>query len=619
MKKRFITYLSGKKNWHSFLRMLCDLFLAAAAVLPLIWTVCQKIPFRYEVNDDAVIAQILDGSFTGTPDAHGVFVEYPLSWIMSALYRIKPSLDLNGFRLGMFQFEGFHCENMNWYVGVIVLLETVALVAVLFRMLDYFSCCRLIICGLYDLGFLFIWLKCFTAVTFSTAAAFCGCMALLFLAFSEKQKLWRPWNLIVLGILLSSAYCLRSNCFYMILPFAGMELLWKYHLDFLHQAKPWAVLFFCGILSVGLIVLNGRMYGSQGWKQYKIYNHARAYLQDYVGFPEYEEHREFYDSLGIDGVKREAMARYSYCMADDFDTRWVEETYRYQKGLEPQISWKEKIKKAEKKAKEYLLKKEQGPEELRFFSFYVWILLPPLYITTVLFCFKRENPGKQAAKHLWNLACGAAMAGFLWMEWIYLAIGGRFPQRVEETIRLLTLTVGIILAGHLLYIWKENDRMRFLVILQILLLVFLSRQGNGQAWIEEISGEQRYYLMYASEKAEVLSYCGEHPKNQYVLDTRSFTKASRPSDDTRQGNWFMSASWSAFTPLYYDKLAASKTKTLGADFLKRDNVYVITKGKKNIAALMGIGDKNRVEVEIVDEIMTSTNNFFEVYKVKRVK
>ena len=78
----------------------------------------------------------------------------------------------------------------------------------------------------------------------------------------------------------------------------------------------------------------------------------------------------------------------------------------------------------------------------------------------------------------------------------------------------------------------------------------------------------------------MLEYCGAHKDSWFILDTRSFTKMSRPEDDLHQGNWFMSGSWTAYSPLYTKKLAAAGTDSLGSEFLLRDNVFLITKGKK---------------------------------------
>lgn len=55
-----------EKKWFPFVLFVYELMLAAAAVLPLMYYVVQRVPFCYEINDDALIAQFLDGSYTAS-------------------------------------------------------------------------------------------------------------------------------------------------------------------------------------------------------------------------------------------------------------------------------------------------------------------------------------------------------------------------------------------------------------------------------------------------------------------------------------------------------------------------------------------------------------------------
>ena len=591
-------------RWYPMVELCQNLLLAVLAVIPLMTKICQTVPFSYEVNDDATVAQILDGSYTGVPEAHAIFVRYPLSWIMQMLYRKNPAVSIGVWKL----------SNVNWYVGVIVILEVLALVAVLFRILNYFRKNRLLICFLFDLCFVMLWLPAFSDMTFSTAAAFFGCMGILFFTLESEEEAWRPWNLIILGIFIVSSWCLRKQCLYMVLPFLGLELILKYNVRFFKSVKPWVVFSFCGVLLAGVIFLNNQMYGSQDWKKYFLYNHERAYLQDYVGFPEYENATDLYQSLGINENGRNAMARYTYCLVDDFDTGWVEETYRYVKGQEEQLPLKEKMNNSKEKARKYLWDKSATNQSLKEYSFYVWFVLMPLLPVTVIFC--RE---KKLWEHIRNILCIGGCGFFLYLEWIYLAMNGRFPQRVEEAIRLLMFCVGSMLVCKLLKQWEERPFTHVPVILQFVLLLCLCKTEVISQQIIDVKETQEYNLSYASEKTEVLSYCGANRENYYILDTLSFSKMSRPKDDLHQGNWFMSGSWAAYSPLYYKKLQSNGISTLGTEFLCRDNVFLITKGKKNISGILGLPDTREAEVEIVEELMTENNSFFEVYKIKGIK
>lgn len=610
MKQRFEKYQKKKeelaeKLWFRFLNQLINLLLAVGIVLPLLYRICTTIPFSYEVNDDSVIMQILDGSFTGTPDAHAIFLKYPLSWIIRLLYIKNPEINL----------WKIHLKDVNWYVGTIVALYGFALIVVLYRLLNHFRCNRFLICGIYVAGFLTVWLPCFSAMTFSTAAGFCGCMALAYLALESQEEAWRPWNLLVLGVLMIAAYCLRSQCFYMVLPFLMIEFILKYNIQFFKSLKPWVALCVIALICAGALFWCDREYSSEAWKDYYTYNHARSYLQDYKGFPEYEENQEFYSSLGIREEQRDAMAFYTYCMVDDFKTDWVLETYDYEKGQEARLSWKEKIEGSWEKALSMATESTQAFFRLRFYSFYLWLVLIPLIPVTLILRFRAG-----IAKHLLYLLETVIFALLVAAEWLYLAINGRFPQRVEECIRLLTFTAALVMVCHFLESYKEVWMCRLHGLLQILLIAILFTGASGYCTgiLANVQGNQEYQQIYGAEKGEVLEYCGKHPENYYILDTTSFTKVSLPTDDMHQMNWFMSGSWSAYTPLYEQKLSDLGIKGIGSEFLLKDNVYIITRGPKKIGTLMGRLDED-VEYEIADEFCSSLNSFFEIYKVTGVK
>lgn len=602
---RYFTWREETENklWCRALNLLINLALALAAVLPLMWKIYQTVPFTYEVNDDSALVQILDGSFTGTPDPHSIFVRYPLSWIIARLYQANPTIVFRDLRL----------ENVNWYVTVFTILTSFALVAVLFRILNYFKANRLLWCLFFDMAFLLGWLSCFSSMTFSTAAAFMGCMAVLYFAFESPEEAWRPWNIAVLAILMTASWSYRKPCLYMVLPVLGIELLIKYNRRFFKSWKPWFLCAMIGILAVGVLQMDNRAYGSNQWKRYLIYNHARAYLQDYAGFPQYEEAMDFYQSIGMSESVRDAMANYTYCLVDGFRTDWVEETYNYVRSQEPDEALSKRALAAVPTADQYMTESEDVNSSLVNAARYCWLLLLVLFPVSLVFCWDRGF-----FSHLQQLLSIVATAVVVRLEWVYLAMNGRFPLRVKEAIWLLTFSTGFALAARLAGQWRGKPFSRIPFLVQLILLALVLRTDPIKPVIETRALVQRQELAAGSEKAEVAAYCGSHPDKFYVIDTRSVTKGTGPGDDLHQGNWFLTGSWMAYSPVYDQKLKAAGTDNLASSFLLREDVYLITQGSKNIARLMGIEDEDRVQADIVDEFMTSNNLFFEVYKVRSV-
>ena len=48
----------------------------------------------YYLNDDVAMRSILSGAYTGSPDGHAVYMGYPLSALLSALYGLTEKLGL---------------------------------------------------------------------------------------------------------------------------------------------------------------------------------------------------------------------------------------------------------------------------------------------------------------------------------------------------------------------------------------------------------------------------------------------------------------------------------------------------------------------------------------------
>ncbi|MBR5047302.1 MAG: hypothetical protein IKX76_03605, partial [Eubacterium sp.] len=556
MKQRLEKYQKKKeeireKLWFRFFNQVFNLILALGTVIPLLYRICTTIPFSYEVNDDAVIVQILDGSFTGSPEAHGIFIRYPLSMLITYLYRRNPRID----------FRGIHLSNVNWYIGVIVLLYGFGMTMVVYRLLNHFRCNRFLICFGCWLGFTVIWLPCFSKVTFTTASAFFGCTALMYLALESREEAWRPWNLAVLAILMTASYCMRTQCFYMVLPFLAVEMVLKFNLEYFRSLKPWITTCVIALICAGIFCINDRAYASTEWKDYRTYNHARAYLQDFAGFPEYEENKDFYVSLGLSEEQRDAMALYTYCLSDDFTTDWVMKTYDHVKSKEENKSWKEKILASKEEAWDNAINSRQAHKELRFYAFYFCLVLVPLIPVTLVLRFRTE-----IGEHLLYILQTAIYACLVAAEWIYLTINGRFPQRVEECILLMTMTAALVMICHFLQSYREVRLFRIHGVLQVILLAVALHFAlpYSNALLENVKGNQEYLQIYGAEKGEVLKYCGNHPDNYYILDTNSFNKMSLPTDDTRQMNWFMSGSWTAYSPLYTQKLENAGTDCLSS-------------------------------------------------------
>ena len=138
--------------------------------------------------------------------------------------------------------------------------------------------------------------------------------------------------------------------------------------------------------------------------------------------PDYEENEDFYQSIGVSENAQKVFKSYSYCLYDDFSTETIEKIYNYQKTQEPQLSLEQKAENAKEKAYRYCVKKKQTGEFLKFSGFYVWFLIVPLTAVTLLFKWKNGF-----LRWVSTFLYGGTCAFLIHIEWIYLAMNGRFP------------------------------------------------------------------------------------------------------------------------------------------------------------------------------------------------
>lgn len=591
-----------KKKGYRAADFFINVILSLVTVFPLLYGICTRVPFTYEVNDDSAMSQILSGSYTGTPDSHAVFIRYPLSLIIQLLYKNFPSV----------HFMGRYFAQVNWYVAVFVFMEAAALVCVLFRLLNYFKRNRLLICVIYALGFLKIWMECFSSMTFSTAGAFLGCMALLFFALESDEEAVRPWNILLFCFFILCAYCLRKQCLYMVLPFLFLEFVRKFHFKILKSAKPWILLCICAVAVFGCNYMHTKMYSSQDWKKFMIYNHARAYLQDYDGFPDYDEAEEFFKEHNLSKQEKNSLQNYRYCLLDDCSPELVEDLYSYVKDHEEDLSIKEKLLASKSKVKKYMLYKNNSPRGLKYASLYLWLVLIPVIPLTIV-TQRKKGVFLHSRNFLYALGSGV----FLLAEWFYLAMNGRFPQRVEETIRIVMLVTALVILCHYLKMWEDAPLTKVHPVLQIAVVVLAVIAASPLTEMSDLAVKQNQMMSFQTDKIEIINWCSKEPDNIYILDTNAVVTPLKPSDNYQNDNWYVSGSWLAYSPLYEEKLAVNHLESLGSDTLVKDNVYLITRSTVSIELLLGVDEEKEVKADLVDTICTQTANYYSVYKVKK--
>ena len=241
------------------------------------------IPIVYSTNDDRMIAEIISGQFTGTPEPYAIQMTYGFTWFLSKLYEIT--------------------RKINWYGVVLILSQIFSFGGILYRLQSFTeNIWKKALLWLTAMGvFIAIWLKVFVQMTYTSTAAFVGLAAIFWYAASETK--WK--NGLMVGILANLAFSIRPNVFYMLLPATGLVYLWKLfgkkELDINTITMPFAIL----AVTACLFIVHMTAYSQTEWKAFMEFFNDRTDIYDFYDLASYEERPELYEPYGIDKTEYE--------------------------------------------------------------------------------------------------------------------------------------------------------------------------------------------------------------------------------------------------------------------------------------------------------------------------
>lgn len=279
-------------------RKFVDLLISAALTVAAALVVLLKIGIIFETNDDAMLRNIVSGSFTGKPDAHLIYIMYPLGLIFKSLYTVF--------------------SNVHWYDLFIVGMHFVCLFLIIFRVASLFKNIFNRIAGIFVTfaGFLILELEYAAVNQYTELAGLMAATAVLYLGTHDYRKKSKT-DVVVTILLAIFTLWLRKEVFFLALPPAFLVLVLSIFetndtMDdrfgrFKKMIPPVAVMLVLVIVS---FVAEAVAYSSEEWKNFKAYNEARTKVYDYNLLADYETNADLYEELGIDEAQYTALREY---------------------------------------------------------------------------------------------------------------------------------------------------------------------------------------------------------------------------------------------------------------------------------------------------------------------
>ena len=229
---------------------------------------------------------ILSGAYTGVPDGHAVYMQYPLTGLLALLYRIFPS-----------------CPWMDiFFCGCI--LGCMILVAGEFgnKVLGSLTACVL-------------FLPFFHYMHYTIVAALLAGTAIFLLCRNKKK--------MVTLVLLWIAYMVRSQVGLLCLPFVAAAWVWQWlHGERSCKERLVTIAKYVGALLGGLLLVTGvnaLFYSSAQWQEYLKYNDSRTQLYDYTDFLSTDKYGEEPEAYGMTAQEYEILSSYNTMLENTLD------------------------------------------------------------------------------------------------------------------------------------------------------------------------------------------------------------------------------------------------------------------------------------------------------------
>lgn len=571
--------------------------IAAFFIILLGMLIAFRFDYYYDLNDDLVMKDIVAGVYTGLPDGHNIQMLYPVSWLISMCYRIIRSI--------------------SWYGIFMITCQFGCLFLIAGRTARYFesiwSKCAAVAAELVVIGAFFLYELVFAQYT--VTAALLGATAAFLLYTTEQGLPWKDFikqNIISI-VMVIIAYQIRTEMLLLLFPIICVVGIckWAREEQIFSRDNFKKYLIIIGIILTGMLVsegINKIAYGDAEWKSFQSLFDSRTELYDFQSIPEYEEHQEFYESIGLQRSEQELFENYNFGFDEKINEHTMKAVADY--ARENRLNRQTFVSQLKDSIKKYFYMVFSEKEELPWNQFVIlaYILAFVLALSARKYSF------------LWKLPLLACTRSVLWLYIIYL---NRYPSRITHSLYIMEL---LVLCGMMLELRKEvrksernNTVLRILAeipfaVICIISILYLS---SGVRYV------QTEYNKRETVNAEYLalqSYCAEHADQVYLLDvysTVAYSEKMFTGAENQLANYEYLGGWVSKSPIDRDKLKASGIATIEEAACNQDNVFIISHISREIDWLNFYLQEQGYEKEAkkVDEIITHGNISFNVYQI----
>lgn len=516
---------------------------------------------NFQTPDDRILTEIASGRMTGEPEAHLIYIMYPLGLIIKLLYIIAPQI--------------------NWYSNLLLFLQfgSVAIISVYTTKKTRSILGKILLNALVYGTIEGMWIYSLTTYTYTTVAAVVG-SAMLTVYFLEEKYVKQVIGVTVLGF-----FCLnlRKDIFIMFLPLIIMGIIYNCLKN--KEKKCYKIFIPVLCMLIICIVTDAVAYQSVEWKQYKKYNVLRTMFYDYYydNLTDYDSNQELYEKLQVSRNDLNTIRQYDMQLQD----------YKLYGKIGQIISSHQDKKTFKKKIKSaiwcVLLKVIIEYDIVCIYSILMWSGL------IAYCCLKRKRE-----LVFWEIISAGIFVAF----WGYLGYRHRILPRVTCSVLLPQCLYPQLIFVDLVneQYGKNAKRLKVIAVsLAMLLIGYTGYYGAKNTIYLRASNEK---LAQDSTYQDLRKYCNSHSDNFYFLDTYSVVDCVVTQEffSNNEFDRFVSlGDWYGNSPIYQKKLDYLNIKSVHDEILENNNIYVIIGENMDISIVENMAQK-QARLEVVDKI-----------------
>lgn len=478
-----------KQHWFEYV-------FAFALVLLIAIVTTVKFGYVYSTNDDVMIKSLVNGTFTGTPENHVVYVTFIAGLIWQFLYGIFPNFSWYDFTM-----VGLHY--LCWFFLIVRVSQQSkgcigkATAMILFTTL------------LCVVDFKYLIIHQYTILTSQLVA-----VPTFWILTAGHDEQWDEWvDRIVIISMLLIALCLRRQAFLLAIPVTCLAMLYDaWRIGNWKDKKVKGILFSAGIVVCAFLlisVVEKIAYSSPEWSAFLRSCDARTQVYDYTGVPSYDAYLQEYQELGIDEADWMAIDSYNCELAENFHVEKMEGVSNI--SLQEVDRWKAASNKIDLwKANLYHFTRVLFENQIQPVSVFV----TALYCIAFMTCYQSKDK-KTVVFIIMVMLYSLIAYSFLVGRW-------RFPERVVYGMLFMQLACLLaVVSKNIAYGKYEKKEKKAWRSLALGLYVGVLAVSFLYSW--QIMKEERNNLQQQGEDWKYVNeYFANHADNKYCIDTNSF-------------------------------------------------------------------------------------------------